>query len=173
MRDAGARPAGLFAQTSMRVEKGFAAAGHELDSDTTPLDAGLAWAVDWAGDGGDFIGREALLRRRDQGRDGEQTRLVTLVLDDRDAVPLGNEPVRAGGAIIGETTSAAFGYRIGRPVALARLRVAAAEAAGAAAGARVDIDIARQNCTATLTAGPAFDPGGTRMREAGKGAQSS
>lgn len=171
MRDAGARPAGLFAQTSMRVEKGFAAAGHELDSDTTPLDAGLAWAVDWAGDGGDFIGREALLRRRDQGRDGEQTRLVTLVLDDGDAAPLGNEPVRLVNEIIGETTSAAFGYRIGRPVALARLRVAAA--AGVADGARVDIDIARQNFTATLTAAPAFDPGGTRMREAGKGAQSS
>lgn len=161
LRDAGARPAGLFAQTSMRVEKGFAAAGHELDADTTPLDAGLGWAVDWRGDGGDFIGRDALLRLRDGGIDGRRARLVTLILDDRDAVPLGHEPVRAGGEIIGETTSAAFGYRIGRPVALAMLR---ADAAAAADGARVGIDIARQPFAATLRTTPAFDPHGRRMR---------
>ena len=35
---AGARPAGMYAQSSMRVEKGFAAMGHELDGDITPVD---------------------------------------------------------------------------------------------------------------------------------------
>lgn len=38
---AGAKPAGLFAQTSMRIEKSFRAMGHELDSDVNPVDAGL------------------------------------------------------------------------------------------------------------------------------------
>jgi len=160
LHTAGARPAGLFAQTSMRVEKGFAAMGHELDSDTTPLDAGLEWAVDWAGDGGDFIGREALVQRRDGDRDGDAkpTRLVTLILDDRGAVPLGHEPVRAADAIIGETTSAAYGHRIDRPLALARLRAAAAD------GASVTVDIGRQLFTATVSAAAAFDPQGRRMR---------
>jgi len=161
---AGARPAGLFAQTSMRIEKGFAAMGHELDSDVTPLDAGLEWAVDWAGSGGDFIGRDALLRLRDDGDRGDdggakRTRLVTLLLDDRAAVPLGHEPVRAGDKIIGETTSAAYGHRIDRPLALARLRGDAL-----ATGASVAIDIARQMFTATVSATAAFDPAGARMK---------
>ena len=38
---AGAVPAGLYAQISMRIEKGFAAMGHELDSDVSPVEAGL------------------------------------------------------------------------------------------------------------------------------------
>ena len=42
---AGARPAGLFAQTSMRIEKGFCAMGHELDGDLTPIEAGLDFAT--------------------------------------------------------------------------------------------------------------------------------
>ena len=40
MTKAGAKPAGLFAQTSMRIEKGFCAMGHELDSDVTPVRPG-------------------------------------------------------------------------------------------------------------------------------------
>ena len=47
---AGARPAGLYAQTSMRIEKGYRAMGHELDSDLTPLEAGLEFAVAQARD---------------------------------------------------------------------------------------------------------------------------
>jgi 4-methylaminobutanoate oxidase (formaldehyde-forming) len=159
---AGARPAGLYAQTSMRIEKGYRAIGHELDSDVTPLEAGLEFAVAWDSD---FIGREALERRRDEGA---RSRIVTILLDDIDAVPLGNEPVYAsdgsGGRIVGRTTSAAFGYRVGRPVALAAID------AGLDEGAPVAIDIARQPFAGRVTLEPAFDPTGARMRKA-KGAQ--
>ncbi|MDD9858328.1 MAG: FAD-dependent oxidoreductase [Gammaproteobacteria bacterium] len=152
MRKAGAQPAGLFAQTAMRIEKKFPAFGHELDTDITPVEAGLEFAVAWDTD---FIGREALMQHRDRGA---KTRLVTLLLDDLGAVPLGQEPVRAQGEIAGETTSAAFGYRIGRPVALAWIR------AGVPEGASVEIDIGRERFTAALSEAPAFDPGGGRMR---------
>ena len=57
----GAKPAGLYAQTSMRIEKGFCAMGHELDSDVTPIDAGLDFATRKAGG---FIGAEALAEHR-------------------------------------------------------------------------------------------------------------
>ncbi len=60
--NAGARPAGLYAQTSMRIEKQFLSYGHDLDTDVTPLEAGLDFAVDWQSD---FIGRDALMQRRD------------------------------------------------------------------------------------------------------------
>ena len=53
----GALLGGAFAQTSMRIEKGFLAYGHDLDTDVTPSMAGLEFAL--AGDK-DFIGRTGL-----------------------------------------------------------------------------------------------------------------
>jgi 4-methylaminobutanoate oxidase (formaldehyde-forming) len=150
----GARPAGAFAQTSMRIEKRFLAYGHDLDTDVTPIDAGLDFAVAWDTD---FIGRDALSKRRDEG--GEN-RLVSILLEDREAVPLGNEPVYFDGQIAGKTTSAAFGYRVGRPVALADLKLSAARADGAL----VDIDIAGTRCAGRVSESAIFDPGGRRMR---------
>lgn len=149
---AGALPAGMFAQTSMRVEKGFCAMGHELDSDMTPITAGLDFAVRKSGG---FIGAEALAAAR---ASGARSVIVSLVLDDAEAVPLGHEPVYRGDSIVGKTSSAAFGYRIGKPVALAAVKVPLAE------GERVKVDIARRLCDATVTLGPVFDPSGSRMK---------
>ena len=56
---AGARPSGLFAQTSMRIEKLYLAMGHDLDADVSPLEAGLDFAICWDKP---FIGRDALRR---------------------------------------------------------------------------------------------------------------
>ena len=61
---AGARPAGMFAQTAMRIEKGYCAMGHELDGDVTPIEAGLEFAVRKSGG---FVGSQALQKRRDAG----------------------------------------------------------------------------------------------------------
>ncbi len=152
---AGAKPAGLYAQTSMRIEKRFLAMGHDLDGDITPLEAGLDFAVAWDRD---FIGREPLLKRREQG---PERRMVTLVLDDPRAVPLGNEPVLLDGAIVGQTTSAAYGYRIGRPLALAYVEVMLAKE-----GQSLALDIAGVALRGSVTTAPAFDPQGSRMRGA-------
>ena len=95
-----------------------------------------------------------------EGRPLKQ-RLATIVFDDADAVPLGGEPVRLGERIIGKTTSAAFGYRIGRPVALAMIdpgRLVGAR------GQRVEVDIAGMRASGVVTFEAACDPGGTRMR---------
>ena len=108
-------PPACWPRTSMRIEKRFPAHGHDLDTDTTPLDAGLGFAVRWDKD---FVGREAPMRLEDRP---PKQRLATIVFDDADAVPLGGEPIRLGERMIGKTTSAAFGYRIGRPVALAMI----------------------------------------------------
>ena len=154
IRDCGALPAGMFAQTSMRIEKRYLAYGHELDTDISPLEAGLEFAVDWSKD---FVGRDALLEKKERGAGN---RIVSIVLDDKEAVPLGSEPVVAGGRIVGKTTSAAFGFRIGAPIALADI----VEPAAREEGARVEIDIAGALFAGRVIAGPAFDPGGSRMR---------
>ncbi len=147
---AGAVPAGAHAQASMRIEKRFLAMGRELDADTTPVEAGLEATVAWAGD---FVGREALLRRRDAGPRG---RIATLVLEDGEAAPFGGEPVRLDGAIVGRTTSAAYGWRVGAPAALAWIEGPAAKALAAGEGVRVEVDIARELHAARASLGPAW-----------------
>jgi aminomethyltransferase len=56
---------GLGARDTLRLEAKLCLYGNDLDETTTPLEAGLGWTVDF--DGGDFIGREALLEQKKQG----------------------------------------------------------------------------------------------------------
>ncbi len=154
VRDCGAEPAGMFAQTAMRIEKRFLAYGHELDTDISPVEAGLEFAIDWRKE---FIGKAALHRITEHGC---ENRIMSILLDDIGAVPLGNEPVMSSGRIVGKTTSAAFGFRIGTPVALADI----SEPAARRDGAVVDINIAGSMQSGRVVVGAAFDPAGTRMR---------
>lgn len=140
--DAGALPAGMFAQSSMRIEKRFLSYGHDLDTDITPLQTGLLRTVDFEST---FIGRDAL---RAQQQQPLQQLIATLVLNDTQAMPQGGEPLYLNKDIIGKSTSAAFGYRTGHPVAL----VTVSDTAIIAALQQ------RQPCTATLDiAGQRFD----------------
>ena len=150
--NAGARPAGLYAQTSMRIEKGFCAMGHELDSDVSPVDTGLDFAT--RKEGG-FIGAEALAERR---KIKGSSSLISLKFHDEKAVPLGHEPIYYDGDIIGQTSSCAFGYRIGKPVALGKVQDRMSS------GAAVKVDIARQLFDATLFTCPLFDAKAHRMK---------
>lgn len=149
---AGAVPAGLFAQSSMRIEKGFCAMGHELESDVTPIDTGLDFAIRKTGG---FVGAEALAARQ---KTGAAARVMSVKIDNTNAVPLGHEPIYLGDTIIGQTTSASIGHRVGCPVALAMLKAPAKD------GTRVDVDIAGIRFAAALVLGPVFDPTGARMR---------
>jgi 4-methylaminobutanoate oxidase (formaldehyde-forming) len=152
---AGAKSAGIFAQTSMRIEKRFLAYGHDLDTDIDPYQAGLEFALDWKSD---FIGKAALLERRDQV---PTSKLVSIVFDETGAQPLGNEPVYHAGRIIGKTTSAAFGYRMGKPVAIALLECGTEKNLD---GLKVDVDIARSQNAGTIILNAAYDPRGSSMR---------
>jgi glycine cleavage system T protein len=142
---AGAVPAGLHAQTSMRIEKRFLSMGHDIDADMTPVEAGLEFAVAWTSD---FIGREALMKRRDEGARG---RVVSLVFDDPEVVPIGGEPVYLGAEVIGQTTSAAYGFRVDAPVAIAYL---SDHSKIDGASDEVQVDIARVMTTARIALKP-------------------
>ena len=156
----GARPAGLFAQSSMRIEKRFLAFGHDLDSDINPLQAGLGNTIDWDSD---FIGKAALAKLAQQT---PASMIVSILLDLPEAQPIGGEPVVFDGNIIGKTTSAAFAYRVGKPVAIALVKnLASHELEGLA----VEIDIARQYFRGTIRLTPVYDPAGLRMRQAEQG----
>ena len=147
----GVVPAGLYAQTSMRIEKGFAAMGHELDSDITPIECGLDLMVSKKKR---FVGSESLSIRR-----ANSTRsLVSVILRDENAVPIGHEPIYCGDKIVGHTTSAAFGYRINKPIALAHVQVDEPD------GCHCEVDITGKRFEGTMQFSPAFDPSGTIMK---------
>ena len=145
----GATPAGLLAQTAMRIEMRHLAMGHDLDGDITPVEAGLDFVVKSRGH---FIGAEALARRRVEG---PAKRMVSIVLDDARAWPLGDEPVYAAGRLAGQATSAAFGHRLKRHVALAYLNI---EALVDADGTEVELDIAGERFSGLASLRPAWPP---------------
>jgi 4-methylaminobutanoate oxidase (formaldehyde-forming) len=147
-----ATPAGLYAQTSMRIEKGFCAMGHELDGDTSPVEAGLMFAVRKSGG---FVGHDALMTRK---ASGAFCKTVSITITDENAVPLGHEPICLNGKIIGQTSSCGFGYRVGKPIALGHVNTPLDT------GTQVQIDIARTLYDAEITLGPLFDPTGMRMK---------
>ncbi|MEM6988034.1 MAG: glycine cleavage T C-terminal barrel domain-containing protein, partial [Pseudomonadota bacterium] len=151
LRAAGAHPAGLYAQTAMRIEKRFCAVGHELDSDMRPTELGLTFACRKHGG---YRGADAVDAAR-----GEPVRLRTLVFDDHTAVPIGHEPVYSGGSIVGQTSSAGFAHRVGAPIALALFH------RGVEPPTTAEVDIAGSRFSAQVLNGAAFDPTGQRMRE--------
>jgi len=58
-------PAGLGARDTLRLEKAYPLYGHELDDDTTPLEAGLSWVTKFSKP--EFLGREALMQQKNRG----------------------------------------------------------------------------------------------------------
>jgi len=112
----GLRPAGYYAIAALRLEKGYRAWGVDISTDETPLEAGLGFAVDWTKE---FRGRAALAAQREAG---VRRRLVSLVLADPEPTLWGNEPIYRDGALVGYTTSAAYGPTLGAAVAIGALR---------------------------------------------------
>ncbi|MEM8604715.1 MAG: aminomethyltransferase family protein [Cyanobacteria bacterium P01_H01_bin.121] len=108
--------AGLGAFETLRLEKGFLLWGADIHTEYDPYEAGLGFAV--KPNKGDFIGKEALLRRQEYAT----RKLCFLTLDDPAAIVMGKEPVLAqDGKVLGYVTSAGYGYSLGRTVAYAYL----------------------------------------------------
>ena len=109
----GLLPAGLGARDTLRLEAAMPLYGHELDDDTTPLEAGLERFVKL--DRGGFLGAEALARRAERGL---ERRLVGLVLEGR-GVARADYPVAKDGKEVGRVTSGAPSPTLKRSIALA------------------------------------------------------
>jgi aminomethyltransferase len=110
---AGARPCGLGARDTLRLEAGMNLYGQDMDERTSPLDAGLAWTVDLAAER-DFIGKHAL------AKDGQRSAFVGLLLVDAGGVLRAHQKVETA-AGEGEITSGTFSPTLGRSIALARV----------------------------------------------------
>lgn len=97
-KDAGVKPIGLGARDSLRFEAKMALYGHEIDSHTTPIEAGLAWACDL---NKMFIGRDCLLKRK---LEGVSKKLVGFEMTDPGVARNGYE-IQKDGHTIGVVTT--------------------------------------------------------------------
>jgi aminomethyltransferase len=92
-------PVGLGARDSLRLEMGFCLYGHDIDQTTNPIEAGLGWITKV--DKGDFIGRPAILKAK---QEGARRKLVGFVMEDK-AFPRQGYPLLASGGATGIVTS--------------------------------------------------------------------
>jgi aminomethyltransferase len=120
LADAAVAPVGLGARDSLRLEAGLCLYGQDLDRDTTPIEAGLAWTISKSrrsggARAGGFPGEDRILA---QLSDGAPRRLVGLRPRGRAPVRAGAHLVDDGGESIGVVTSGGFGPTVGGPVAM-------------------------------------------------------
>ncbi len=93
-------PAGLGARDTLRLEAGFCLYGNDITEDENPYEAGLGWLVKL--DAGDFIGRGALKRVKE---DGPQKKLVGFVMQERGIPRHDQKLLSESGDEIGRVTS--------------------------------------------------------------------
>ena len=149
-RDLGLMDIGTTALTSLRVERGFRAWGHDISAADTPFEAGLGHAVKLEKNAG-FIGHDALARQRDAG---PARHLAFLTCTDPGAYPIGGEPIIFNGQPVGQITSAAYGHSVGAAVCMGYVEHPPAKINEMAAAGGFAIDIACELAPATFS----FDP---------------
>ncbi|HWX20261.1 MAG TPA: glycine cleavage system aminomethyltransferase GcvT [Candidatus Binatia bacterium] len=110
----GLKPAGLGARDTLRTEVCYPLYGHELDEDTTPLEAGLGFFV--ALDKDDFVGRPVLAEQKAKG---VAKKLVALKMTGKSAPPRPHYPVWSSGAHIGQVVSGTQSPSLGTGIGLA------------------------------------------------------
>ncbi|NJR37893.1 MAG: glycine cleavage system aminomethyltransferase GcvT [Leptolyngbyaceae cyanobacterium CSU_1_4] len=110
-------PCGLGARDTLRLEAAMALYGQDIDEQTTPLEAGLAWVVHLDRKG-DFIGRSRL---EAQKQSGVSRRLVGLRLEGRNIARHGY-PIFYDGEPVGTVTSGTLSPTLGYPIALGYVR---------------------------------------------------
>ena len=148
----GAEPCGYRAIESLRLEKGYLAWGSEINTETTPLEAGLGFAVSQKKSA--FIGKAALLANPHPSR-----ALVAITFDDLKRTPLGNEPIRVNGEIIGRIKSGGQGYTLQKGIGYAYL-----PSKFTAPGTSLEVEFFGEWQIGVIRTSPLFDPEGLRIK---------
>ncbi|MFW2543085.1 GcvT family protein [Primorskyibacter sp. 2E107] len=156
----GLRLCGLHAMDSCRIEKGYRHYGHDISGEDHVIEAGLGFAV--KPDKGAFIGREAVLRKREAGL---ERRLLQFRLTDPDPLLFHNEPILRDGKIVGYLTSGNYGHALGGAVGLGYVPCRHAGETGAEMlASEYKIDVAGRVVRAEASLRPFYDPKSQRVR---------
>ena len=148
------KPFGIRAMDSLRIEKSYKYWRGDLFTEYTAWESGLDRFVHL--NKGEFTGREALVRQQQQG---VPRKFVTVEVDARESDPWGNEPLFIGKKMVGRTTSGAYGYSIGKSLAVAYVK-----SEHAAAGTEMKIEMLGKRRAARLIPDSPWDPENKRLR---------
>jgi len=153
------KPAGFHAMNACRMEKGYRHWGDDIHDHITPLQAGLGFAV--SSTKADYLGKPIIDAQR-----GKQTRrLVCLAVDHPDPpFMLHDEPVLRNGVMVGLTTSAAWGHRVHKSLAMAELNNADGVTAQWLKDGHFEIEVALARYPVTVQFRGFYDPDGQRMK---------
>ncbi len=156
---------GLHTLDSCRIEKAFRHFGHDISSEDHILDAGLGFAArinKQSGRFGDFIGRDAVVRRKE---DGVKARMMQFRLNDADPLLYHNEPIIRDGEIVSYLTSGNYGHHLGGAIGMGYVpcRDDNDDAAAMLASDYV-INVAGADITAQASLKPMYDPDASRMK---------
>jgi dimethylglycine dehydrogenase len=146
---------GLRALNALRVEKSFGSWSREYRPLYGPVEAGLGRFIAY-GKEADFIGKAAAIEEK---AEGGALRLVTFVVDAKDADVLGDEPISLDGQVCGWVTSGGYAHAAGVSVAMGYVpkEVSLTEEGW-------QIEVLGEMLIARLQPHPIFDANGSRMR---------
>ncbi len=156
IQEAGAKPFGMYALNSLRIEKGYRTWKGDLTADYSLLEGGLGRFVK-LDKPQNFPGKAAIQAEVQQGI---KKSFVTLLVDAKDADAPYMSCIWSGGKIVGETTSGDWGYRVNASVALGMVR-----ADLAVPGTELEVEIYGEKCRAVVQEDqPLWDPTNERLR---------
>jgi aminomethyltransferase len=140
------QPAGLGARDTLRTEVCYPLYGHELDENTTPIEAGVGFFVSF--DKGEFIGRGVLA---DQKANGTKKKLAAFKMTDKSAPPRPHYPIWTNGAKSGEVVSGTQSPSLGIGIGMGYVPREAAKP-----GTKIEIEIRGKRTPAEVVAKPIY-----------------
>jgi dimethylglycine dehydrogenase len=148
------KPFGIRAMDSLRIEKSYKYWRGDIFTEYSAWESGLDRFVHL--NKGEFVGREALVRQQQQG---VPRKFVTIEVDAKESDPWGNEPLFTGRKMVGRTTSGAYGYSVGKSLAVGYVKSDVAQP-----GTELKIEMLGKKRGARIVADSPWDPENARLR---------
>ncbi|MEO0357617.1 MAG: FAD-dependent oxidoreductase, partial [Pseudomonadota bacterium] len=149
---------GMHMMDTCRIEKGFRHFGHDITSEDHVVEAGLGFAVKT--DKPDFIGRDAVLRKKDEGL---QQRLLQFKLTEAEPLLYHNETILRDGEVVGYLSSGTYGHHMGAAMGMGYVPCKG-EKLAEVLGSTFEIDVAGTRVMAEVSSKPFYDPTSERVK---------
>ena len=160
-QDLGLKHAGLQVLNTLRLEKAYRDYGNDIDNTDTPLEAGLAFCVDFDKPDG-FIGREALMRQKEAGL--LKHRFVQFLLDDPEPLLYRSMPIYRNDRRVGHLAAGGYGHTLGGAIGLGYVSNEEGVTADFVNSGRFEIEVVGQRFPAKASLRPMYDPKGLKVR---------